>query len=526
MEKDGFQMFIVKGIQVSEGITFGTLRFYKRKARGVEKSRIVDVKAEITRFQDAIAVAIGELQVLYESSVARVGQENAVLFGVHQMLLEDVEFVEEVETMIAKEKLNAEYAISMVSKKYEELLRKQKRAEDIKDISNRLIRILIDEERRLLFAEQDVLLVADYLLPSEIIQLDPKNICGIVLQEGTPTSHSVIFAKAMGIPILIQVEATISEENQGKFAVLNASEGMLCISPEEEFLTHAKEKKKEYEEYRANMISKVTVDGVIPICANIGSVEEAVIALDCGADGVGLVRSESFCLREGRILTEEEQFFIYKEIAQIMGQKRVIIRTWDFGEDKQMKNFPQADKRGILWCLENEEIFKAQLRAILRASVHGKLAMMFPMITSVQEVRTAKRLVEQVKKELEKEKISFKRELEVGIMIETPAAVIESRELAKIVDFVSIGTNDLLQYTFAQNRHEILEGDFYERCYPTLAKMLQTVIQNVHAEGKKVSICGEMATDTKLTKTFVKMGIDELSMSSNSIFMIREQMMK
>ena len=519
-------MFFIKGIRVSEGISFGTLRFYKRELRDVEKKRIVDEKKELDRFQDAVAVAMGELQVLYESSVSRVGQENAVLFGVHQMILEDVEFVEEVEAMIVSEKVNAEYAIYVVSKKYEELLRKQKRAEDMRDVSGRLLRILEKQEGELHIAQEDVLLVADDLLPSETIQLDSKKIRGIILEKGAPTSHSVIFAKAMGIPIVIQAEGICEEKMQGAYAVLNASEGTVCVSPNEEILADVKEKQKAYEEYRVLMHAKNIGEGGIRLCANVGSLEEVSVALECGAEGIGLVRSESFCLREGRVLTEEEQFSIYKEMVQKMGGKCVVIRTWDFGEDKQIDGLPSMEQRGIQWCFENEEIFKTQLRAILRASIYGNLAIMFPMVTSLQEVKKAKAMIECVKKELETEKVSFDREMKVGVMIETPAAVLESRELAKHVDFVSVGTNDLLQYTFARNRLEFQKENFYEQYYSTISKMLQMIVENVHAEGKKVSICGELAADATLTKDFVKLGIDELSMAANAIFAVKEQLIK
>lgn len=516
-------MLEVKGERISKGIAFGKLIFYKKETCFVEKREIVDADIEIERLNGAIAEAVGELQVLYEKSVKHVGQANALIFGMHQILLEDVEFVEEVARMIVTQMVNAEYAVSVVSKKYEAELRKQKRAEDMRDITERLLRILQKKEDSLVLKQEGVLLVTDELLPSETVQLDPKQVFGIIMRKGSANSHAAIFAKNMGIPTIFNVGEKLVESYDGMDGALNATEGVLYVEPSENVWKELRERQQVEYENLLKLKTYETEKTVVAISANVGSLEDVEKAIACGADGIGLVRSEVFCLKEKRILTEEEQFQIYKQIGMRMAGKRVVIRTWDFGEDKTLEDLPTTNMRGIRWCLENKEIFCAQIRAIYRASIYGKLAMMFPMISSIDEVKQVKQLLKQVRSELETRGVPFERELEIGVMLETPASISISLELAREVDFFSIGTNDLIQYTFALDRQHSLEQSFYETYYPTLSKMLRMAVKNVHAEGKRIGICGELGAELKLTEEFVKMGIDELSMSPSSILSVRKR---
>ncbi len=519
-------MFEIKGEKISQGIAFGKLVFCQKETCFAEKSPILDADTEIARFKGAISEAVGELQVLYEKSVANVGQENALIFGVHQMLLEDVEFLEEISKIIMTQMVNAEYAISVVSKKYEEELQKQKRAEDMRDVTERLLRVLQKKETLSLHNQEDVLLVADELLPSETVQLDPEAVLGIVLRKGTPNSHTSIFAKTMGIPTIINVGERLTEEYNGHYAVLDANAGFVYVDPSEDMLEELKQKQKEEYENQLKMKKYESKKTAVAINANIGSLDDVNKAIECGADGIGLVRSEVFCLKENRILTEEEQVQIYKEIALRMSGKRTVIRTWDFGEDKEIKNLPSSNLRGIRWCLENQAIFCSQVRAIYRASAYGSLAMMFPMITSVDEVKQVKQILKNVRNELEKNGVPFDKKMEIGVMLETPASITISSELAKEVDFFSVGTNDLIQYTFALDRQSSHMEAFYENYYPTLSKMLRVAVRNVHAEGKRIGICGELGSDLRLTEEFVKMGMDELSMSPGSILSVRKKVIE
>ncbi len=516
-------MLELKGERISQGIAFGKLVFYKKETCFVEKSQILDADIEIERLNGAIAEAVGELQVLYEKSVKFVGQENALIFGMHQMLLEDIEFVEEITQMIKNQMVNAEYAVSVVSKKYEVQLEKQKRAEDMRDVAERLLRVLQEKGDFSLLKQEGVLLVADELLPSETVQLDSKRILGIVLRKGASNSHTAIFAKNMGIPTIINVGENLVETYNGTYGALNATEGVLYVKPSETVVNKLQQRQQAEYENLLKLKAYEAERTVVAICANVGSLEDVNQAIEYGADGIGLVRSEVLCLREKRILTEEEQTQIYKEIGMRMAGKRVVIRTWDFGEDKELNHLPSMNLRGILWCLENQEIFCAQIRAIYRASVYGKLAMMFPMISSIEEVKQVKQVLKQVRSELEKNGVPFDRELEIGVMLETPASISISSELAKEVDFFSIGTNDLIQYTFALDRQHSLGQSFYETYYPTLSKMIRMAIKNVHAAGKRIGICGELGSELKLTEEFVEMGIDELSMSPSSILPVRKR---
>lgn len=519
-------MFVINGESISKGIAFGKIVFYGKNKQSIEKSPIHNVDEEIERFTDAREIAIGQLQVIYEKSVTNMGQDNASVFGVHQMLIEDVEFVDSVCHMIRSEQVNAEYAVATVSKQQEERLRSQKRAEDMRDVSERLLKILTGYETFDFEEQEGVILVAEDLLPSEMMRLDARKLAGILLLQGNMNSHVAIFARAMEIPMVIQMSSEWDVTYIGKNAVIDGAGSKVYVEPDEETTQQliekqqmeqrVKERQKEYQ----NRKTKVYV------CANVGSIEEAELALQNGADGIGLVRSEAFCLKAGKMLGEEEQFEIYKQLVQIMDGKPVVIRTWDFGEDKQLKQCPAEESRGIRWCLENKDLFRNQLRAICRTSAYGPVAIMFPMISSVGELKEAKQLLNEVKEDLKHKNISYDIRMEVGVMLETPAAIMISRELAKQVDFCSIGTNDLIQYTFGLNRQKTIAREFYEECYPTLVQMLRTAISNVHSEGKKVGICGELGADLSWTETFVDMGMDSLSMAPNSILSVREKVIK
>lgn len=518
-------MFVVNGERVAEGIAFGKIVFYSRNKQNILKHPIHNIDEEIKRFTEAREIAIGQLQVLYEKSVASVGQENALVFGIHQMLIEDVEFIADVCQMIQQEQTSAEHAITVVARQWEEVLARQKRAEDMRDVSRRLLNILTETMEVCFEGLESVILVAEDLLPSEMMQLGAKKIKGVILLEGNANSHSAIFAKAMGIPMLIKVGDSWDETYIGTQAVLEAREGRLYIEPDEETLKTLRERQQVDQKVKERQKEYQNKKTKIRICANVGSIKEAELALQTGADGIGLVRSEMFCLQAQRLLSEEDQFEIYKKLVRMMDGNQVVIRTWDFGEDKQLEQYPVGESRGIRWCLKNQELFRSQLRAICRASAYGSVAVMFPMISSLGEWKEAKQILCDVRDDLKHKNISYDAEMEVGVMLETPAAILISRELAKQVDFCSIGTNDLIQYTFGLNRQKAIDKEFYEECYSTLVQMLRTAISNVHSEGKKIGICGELGADLSWTERFVDMEMDSISVTPSSILSLREKIL-
>lgn len=515
-------MFLISGESVSKGIANGEIKFF-HNTQLVKKENIDCVEDEIERFTYARETAIGELQVLYEKSVASVGQENALVFGIHQMLIEDTEFVDDVCQMIETERVNAEYAVDKVSKKWEELLQRQKRAEDMRDVSGRLLKILTETKSLELESQERILFVAQDILPSEMIQLDAKKISGIILLCGNANSHSAIFAKAMEIPMIIQANQDWDENYIGKQAIIDGGDGKVYVEADEDTTKKLMEKQQLEREISQRQQGYQDRKTKMRVCANIGSIEEAKLAMKVGADGIGLLRSELLCLKAQRILGEEEQFEIYKNIVEIMDGKSVVIRTWDFGEDKQLEGVWTSDSRGIRWCFEHKDVFESQLRAICRASAYGAVSVLFPMIFTLGELEEAKKILSDVKAKLKQEGILFDAEMKIGVMIETPAAVMISRELAKQVDFCSVGTNDLIQYTFGVGRQQIITKEFYEQCYPMLIELLRAAVSNVHAEGKNIGICGELGAEMKLIETYAKMGMDELSVSSSAILGVREK---
>lgn len=526
-------MYVLNGKRVSDGIAIGRIAFYKRKQWTIQKREIEDISAEVKRFEEAKEVAVGEIQVLYEQSVNRVGQKNALIFGIHQMMLEDSEFLDAVVHMITNDRVNAEYAVYVTSQQFEGKLRGQGRAEDMQDVSERLIHILLGKEKITLCTNGPVIVVADDLLPSETVQLDSKKVSGLVMLKGAQNSHTSIFARTMGIPAMIGTGEALPNDCDGAFAIMDGEEGTFYVHPNQETIEKMRKKQGAEETKRLQMEQFKGKRTKMHLCANIGSVEDIESALQNDADGIGLVRSEVLCLRQGIIPAEEQQFQIYRGLAEKMGSKRVVVRTWDMGADKQVNGLafgkeenPALGCRGIRFCLAHPALFKTQLRAIYRASAHGNLAVMFPMIASVQEVKRIKEILREVKAELRAESLPFDEKMEVGVMLETPASIMISRDLAKEVDFFSVGTNDLTQYTLAMDRQTPCMDECYDAHHPAILAMIRMAVKNVHAEGKRIGICGELGADTELTKEFIKMGIDELSVVPSAILPIRKRIME
>ncbi|MEF2574358.1 MAG: phosphoenolpyruvate--protein phosphotransferase [Eisenbergiella sp.] len=533
-------MIICSGKSVLKGVAIGKIYFYKKQEYVLEKKTVADTEAEVARFEAAKAEAMEQLDALYHKALQEAGEEQAMIFDVHKMMLDDGDYLESICSMIRDEKVNAEYAVSMTGENFSAIFASmdddymKARAVDVKDISGRVVNVLAGIGDGSIESDVPVILLADDLSPSETVQLDKSKILAFVTKNGSANSHTAILARSMNIPALVKTDVALLEEYNGIQAVVDGIDGTFIINPDEETSQKMIRKKMEYEKERTELLKligkdNVTTDGRrINVYANIGSVEdvEKVLANDGG--GIGLFRSEFLYLGREDYPTEEEQFEIYKEVLSRMGGRKVIIRTLDIGADKQVDYFnlpkeenPAMGYRAIRICLDRVDIFKTQLRAIYRASAFGTAAIMFPMIISVNEIRRIKEIVEEVKAELVKEGRSFNR-VELGIMIETPAAVMISEELAKEVEFFSIGTNDLTQYTLAIDRQNQSLDNIYDSHHPAVLRMIQMTIENGHKGGAWVGICGELGSDTTLTKTFVDMGIDELSVSPTYILGLRK----
>lgn len=533
-------MIICSGKSVLKGVAIGKIYFYKKQEYVLEKKTVADTEAEVARFEAAKAEAMEQLDALYHKALQEAGEEQAMIFDVHKMMLDDGDYLESICSMIRDEKVNAEYAVSMTGENFSAIFASmdddymKARAVDVKDISGRVVNVLAGIGDGSIESDVPVILLADDLSPSETVQLDKSKILAFVTKKGSANSHTAILARSMNIPALVKTDVALLEEYNGIQAVVDGIDGTFIINPDEETSQKMIRKKMEYEKERTELLKligkdNVTTDGRrINVYANIGSVEdvEKVLANDGG--GIGLFRSEFLYLGREDYPTEEEQFEIYKEVLSRMGGRKVIIRTLDIGADKQVDYFnlpkeenPAMGYRAIRICLDRVDIFKTQLRAIYRASAFGTAAIMFPMIISVNEIRRIKEIVEEVKAELIKEGRSFNR-VELGIMIETPAAVMISEELAKEVEFFSIGTNDLTQYTLAIDRQNQSLDNIYDSHHPAVLRMIQMTIENGHKGGAWVGICGELGSDTTLTKTFVDMGIDELSVSPTYILGLRK----
>ncbi len=529
---------ILEGKSAFGGIAIGRLAVYQKKDKQVKRYRVEDTEAEAARFTQARETAKEQLHRLYEKALKEVGEESAMIFEVHRMMLEDPDYVEAVLNMIETRNINAEYAVATTGDNFAGMFAAmddeymKERSADVKDISNRVISILDGAEDVEVSGEEPVILLATDLAPSETVQLDKSKVLSLVTRYGSANSHTAILAGTMNIPALVGIE--FPESVNGKMGIVDGYAGRLIVEPEEKELAEYRVRKEE-DENKKRLLQElkgkenITLDGKkIDLYANIGSVADVASALANDADGIGLFRSEFFYLESEDYPGEEAQFAAYKEVAENMAGKKVIIRTLDIGADKQVDYFhmekeenPAMGYRAIRICLDRPEIFKTQLRAIYRAGYYGNISVMFPMIISVTEVRRIKELIAEVKKELTEEGLAY-RDCEVGIMIETPAAVMISDLLAEEVDFFSVGTNDLTQYTLAIDRQNPKLDHIYDAHHEAVLRMLQMVVDNGHKGGCRVGICGELAADTELTGTLLRMGFDELSVSPSMILKVRE----
>ena len=536
-------MITLTGKKVSEGIAIGKLTFYKREGKEIRRIYVKDVEKEVQRIQKARQKAIQELKVLYDTAAKEVGDANAAIFEMQQTILEEQTLVDRVNSIIVEDKLNAEYAIQTVISEYlsnedtENKIYTPGHDVDVKDVANRLLRVLSRSWKDKMLMDEPFVMAAGELYPSEAVQLDKNKVLGFVTRYGTINSHTAVLARTKGIPSVIGLGEALKKDYDGKMIVVDGYEGKVYIEPDYTTLTKMKQKQDTNVTHVKNLErlkgkENITQSGQrIDICANIGTREDIENVIRSDAGGIGLFRSEFLYMENGpKLPTEEQQFQVYKLAAESMGVKKVVIRTADLGGEKQAdcldvghESNPTMGMRGIRISLEKEEVFKTQLRAILRASVYGNVSIMFPMITAIEEVTRAKLLLETAKRELKAEKTAFDEDIQIGVMIETPAAVMISGELAREVDFFSIGTNDLTQFTLGMDRTNDKLGKFYNSHHSALIKMIRIVANNVHLEGKKISICGDLAADLDLTETFIQMGIDELSVTPNQVLALRKK---
>lgn len=529
----------LQGKSVSQGVAIGRLSVYQKKDNVVKREHIEDTEAEIKRFAVAREKTIEQLKGLYEKALKEVGEEGAQLFESHQLMVEDLDFIEGAEIIINQEKVNAEYAVAHTGDNLAEIFASmvdneymQARAADIKDVSNRVISVLQGNEDAGVSGNEPMILLADDLAPSETVQLDKSLVLSFVTRGGSSNSHTAILARTMNIPSLISVD--FPDDVDGKMGIVDGFEGKLIVDPDDALIeSYKKRQEKEAEKRRMLQELKgketVTKDGKsIHLYANIGGVKDVADVKDNDAEGVGLFRSEFLYLETDDFPTEEMQFKAYRTVAEGMAGKKVIIRTLDIGADKQVdylnlgnEENPALGYRAIRICLDQVDIFKTQLRALLRASNYGTISIMFPMIISVDEVKKIKKILAEVKGDLDSAGIPYK-DVEIGIMVETPAAVFMSEELAQEVDFFSIGTNDLTQYTLAIDRQNAKLENINDPHHPAVLRAIQMTIENAHKGGAWCGICGELGADTSLTETFLRMGIDELSVSPSKILAVRD----
>ena len=533
-------MQVFNGKSVFGGIAIGKIYVYQKGEQQVRRTRITDIPKEKERYRAASGTAMEQLKELYHKALNEVGEENAAVFEVHQMMLEDDDFVESVENIIETQEVNAEYAVAVTGDNFSQMFASMDddymrgRAADVKDISERLITVLNGGAAGGIQSEEPVIVLADDLAPSETVQMDKDKVLSFVTVHGSVNSHTAILARTMGIPALIGTEIPMDETVDGKMAVVDGAGGCIYVEPDEDTLARMNGRKQQEEEQKELLLSlkgreNVTRDGQkVMLYANIGNIRDLATVLQNDAGGIGLFRSEFIYLESEDFPSEEEQFQIYRKVAETMAGKRVIIRTLDIGADKKCDYFDMEEEenpalgcRAIRICLTRPEIFKTQLRALLRASAYGNIAIMYPMITSLWEIRKIGEIVEQVKEELKAQGIGYGDPLQ-GVMIETPASVMISGELAKEVDFFSIGTNDLTQYTLAIDRQNPKLDDFYDSHHPAVLEMIRMVAQTAHKAGIWAGICGELGADLELTREFLAMGIDELSVSPGSILPIRK----
>lgn len=534
-------MIICKGKGVSTGVAIGNIFLYQRTEHTIKRYKVADTEAEVARFEDAKTLAIEQLQGLYDKAVQEVGEGNAMIFQIHQMMLEDLDYCESITNMIRTQMVNAEYAVGTTADNFSKMFSEMDddymrgRAADVKDVSERVLRILQGGEDNLIAASGKVIVAADDLAPSETVQMDKSKVLGFLTSGGSTNSHTAILARTMGIPAVIGLGDQLQPDIDGKMGIIDGSTGDVYIEPDEDTLARLQAKKLAEDEKKRLLQQlkgqeNVTLDGQkIDIYANIGNVADVANVLANDAGGIGLFRSEFLYLDSQDYPSEEEQFSAYKSVAEIMSGRRVIIRTLDIGADKQIDYFnmpheenPAMGYRAIRICLDRVDVFRTQLRALLRASAYGNIAIMFPMIISVEEVHKIKDIVESVKSELKADGIPYNEDILLGIMIETPAAAIISDLLAKEVDFFSVGTNDLTQYTLAIDRQNNKLERIYDPHHKAILRLLKMIADNAHKEGIFMGICGELGADPTLTQTFLAMGVDEISVTPGSVLGLRE----
>ena len=535
-------MITISGKSVFGGVSIGKLMFYKRNDKVIKRTHVDDVDAEWKRFQDAKDTAISQLKGLYDKAIADVGEANAMIFEIHQMMLEDLDYLESIENIIRTQEVNAEFAVATTADNFAQMFAAmddaymQGRAADVKDVSERVLDILCGVDSGMKEMREPCIIAADDLAPSETVQLDKSKVLGFATMYGSSNSHTAILARTMNIPAVIGLGEELLAEYDGKIAVIDGFTGTIYIEPDEETMKVMQEKRQKDLEQKALLEQlkgkeNITKSGQkINVYANIGNVSDVGGVLKNDAGGIGLFRSEFLYLENTDFPTEEQQFSVYKQVAENMAGKKVIIRTLDIGADKQVDYFgldkeenPALGYRAIRICLTRPEIFKTQLRALYRAAVYGNISIMFPMIISIEEIHKIKAIIADVKEELKKEGIPYRDEVELGVMIETPASVMISRELAKEVDFFSVGTNDLTQYTLAIDRQNSKLDPFYDPHHPAVLAMIKMAADNAHAEGKWIGICGELGADLELTEEFLKMGLDELSVSPAMVLPLRKR---
>ncbi len=535
-------MITISGKSVFGGVSIGKLLFYKRNEKVIKRTHVDNVDEEMVRFQNAKNTAVEQLKGLYEKALEDVGEANAMIFEIHQMMLEDLDYLESIENIIRTQEVNAEFAVATTADNFSQMFASmddaymQGRAADVKDVSERVLDILCGTGGGMKEMSEPCIIAADDLAPSETVQLDKSKVLGFATMYGSSNSHTAILARTMNIPAVIGLGEALSQEYDGKNAVIDGFTGTLYIDPDEKTLAEMQEKRARDLEQKALLEQlkgkeNVTKSGQkINIYANIGNVSDVGAVLKNDAGGIGLFRSEFLYLENTDFPTEEQQFAVYKQVAENMAGKKVIIRTLDIGADKQVDYFgldkeenPALGYRAIRICLTRPEIFKTQLRALYRAAMYGNISIMFPMIISVDEIHRIKAIIAEVKGELKNEGIPYKEDVELGVMIETPASVMISRDLAKEVDFFSVGTNDLTQYTLAIDRQNAKLDEFYNPHHPAILSMIRMAAENAHAEGAWIGICGELGADLELTEEFLKMGLDELSVSPSMVLPLRKK---
>lgn len=531
----------ITGKSISGMVTIGPLRVFRHTEFSVEESKVDRPETEVARFDSARNTASAKMNQFYQEAVSHVGLDNASIFKVYQQMLTESEFVDAVRSMIRSQSINAESAISQAEKNFTQIYSSgtdvymQAHVADVQEIARILLRTL--HQKKAMFAsDEPCILYADDLTPSETIQMDTKKILGFVTKEGTPTSHTAILARALGVPAIVATGTEVDDSFDGKTAVIDGFSGTVYLDPTPGILAVMKEKQDQSIRLKELMqqlkgLPSETVDGHrVEVAANVSSASDLAAVLKNDAEGIGLFRSEFIYMGRDTLPSEEEQFNIYKLAIETMAGKRVIIRTLDIGADKEASAFhlpkeenPALGMRAIRICLKRPEIFKTQLRAILRASAFGKAAIMFPLITSVWEVWKAREILDEVRMELDKKGIAYDHHMEVGIMVETPAAALISDKLAKEVDFFSIGTNDLSQYTLVVDRTSRVLSDFFNPHHPAVLKLIQMTVENAHKAGIWVGMCGELGSDLSITETFLRMGVDEFSVAPYSVLPLRKQ---